>query len=146
MLQRLRCLCCCRRRHTNALCFLPTLITSIWHIMQGMEGAAPVLRLPDGLPLVGRFEETVGTQLVFGDEVVASDGSHRVHLVAHTDKRIVFSRPPQADGSDLLPGRFVISSVQQRQQQGGHPSPQQQQGDAGQQQLNGSKQQQSAAQ
>ena len=55
-----------------------------------METAAPVLQLPDGTRLVGRFEETVGTQLVLAD-TVGADGSHRVQLMCHTDKRICFA-------------------------------------------------------
>ena len=60
-------------------------------LAQSMETSEPVLELPDGTVLVGRFEETVGTQLIFGDEVM-TDGSHQVQLVCHTDKRIVFTK------------------------------------------------------
>lgn len=57
-----------------------------------METEQPILQLADGTRLVGAFEETVGTQLVLAD-TLAADGSHRVELVAHTDKRLCFSRP-----------------------------------------------------
>lgn len=52
-----------------------------------------MLQLAEGSRLVGAFEETVGTQLVLSD-AVSSDGSHRVELVAHTDKRITFHKAP----------------------------------------------------
>ncbi|PRW57896.1 general transcription factor 3C polypeptide 6-like [Chlorella sorokiniana] len=68
--------------------------------LEGMETQQPCLRLPDGSRLVGAFEETVGSQLVLAD-TLGPDGSHRVELVGHTDKRITFSRPPQeAEGQD----------------------------------------------
>ncbi len=67
---------------------------------QGMETQQPCLRLPDGSRLVGAFEETVGAQLLLAD-TLGPDGSHRVELVGHTDKRITFSRPQQeAEGPD----------------------------------------------
>jgi hypothetical protein len=62
-----------------------------------METQQPVLCLVDGTRLVGGFEESVGTQLVLGD-TVRGDGSHRVQLVCHTDKRICFSKAPAAAG------------------------------------------------
>jgi len=65
-----------------------------------METQQPCLRLPDGSRLVGAFEETVGAQLLLAD-TLGPDGSHRVELVGHTDKRITFSRPQQeAEGPD----------------------------------------------
>ena len=33
--------------------------------LQGMAGGAPELQLPDGTTLAGRFEETVGTEMIF---------------------------------------------------------------------------------
>lgn len=65
-----------------------------------METQQPCLRLPDGSRLVGAFEETVGSQLVLAD-MLGPDGSHRVELVGHTDKRITFRRPQrEAEGPD----------------------------------------------
>lgn len=64
-----------------------------------MEGAQPVLQLADGTRLAGAFEETVGTQLILAD-AVQPDGSHKPQLVAHTDKRIVFSRPQRQGAED----------------------------------------------
>lgn len=63
-----------------------------------METAQPALQLADGTRLVGAFEETVGTQLVLAD-TLGADGSHRVELVAHTDKQLCFTRPA-AEQSD----------------------------------------------
>lgn len=65
--------------------------------MQGMGTQQPVLQLADGTRLVGAFEESVGTQLVLADTAMG-DGSHRVQLVCHTDKRICFSKAPVAAG------------------------------------------------
>lgn len=65
-----------------------------------MDTLQPSLVLPDGTRLVGAFEETIGTQLLLADTVTA-DGSHRVELVGHTDKRITFARPQaEAEAAD----------------------------------------------
>jgi hypothetical protein len=49
--------------------------------------------LPDGTELVGEFEETVGTQLVFSDRVVEGETTTKsIQLVCHTDKKIKFRR------------------------------------------------------
>ncbi|KAL4433812.1 hypothetical protein ABPG75_000253 [Micractinium tetrahymenae] len=64
-------------------------------LLQGMETAQPTLQLADGTRLLGAFEETIGEQLVLSD-ATQPDGSHRVQLLAHTDKRITFRQaaPP----------------------------------------------------
>lgn len=65
-----------------------------------METTQPTLRLADGTRLLGTFEQTVGEQLVLSD-AVQQDGSHRVQLLAHTDKRITFRRAQAAEGAAL---------------------------------------------
>lgn len=73
---------------------------------QGMETQQPVLQVADGTRLVGAFEETVGTQLILAD-AVAGDGSHRVHLVGHTDKRICFTKASEPAASSREEGEGV---------------------------------------
>ncbi|KAI3434600.1 hypothetical protein D9Q98_002668 [Chlorella vulgaris] len=65
--------------------------------LQGMETQQPTLQLADGTRLVGAFSETVGTQLVLADSATGIGGGHRVELLAHTDKRISFTQPPETD-------------------------------------------------
>ena len=61
-----------------------------------MEGPSPRLVLPDGTTLHGKFERTVGTQMVFRKEACEGDpdseATPNVKLVCHTDKKIVFRK------------------------------------------------------
>ena len=83
-----------------------------------METLHPVLQLADGTRLVGRFEETVGTQLILADAVQqGGDGSHSVRLVGHTDKRITFAAAAAAAGPVPLAGGVVTQQLPQQQQQ-----------------------------
>ena len=82
-----------------------------------MDSAQPVLQLADGTRLLGAFEEAVGTHLVLAD-TVSSDGSHRVELVGHTDKRLVFRREAaMAEEEDDDDGEAAAGSGGRQQQQ-----------------------------
>lgn len=75
--------------------------------MQGMHTAQPRLEWPGGTVLLGSYEETVGTQLLFSD-AVSDDGSHQVELVAQNRNRVVFRK------STAKPGLGVTSVGWQR--------------------------------
>jgi hypothetical protein len=62
---------------------------------QGMDTAEPSLAWEGGPALLGEYEETVGTQLLFRDEV-HTDGSHAVALHSHTTNKLRFRLPPKA--------------------------------------------------
>lgn len=66
-----------------------------WFLLQGMNGPSPRLVLPDGTILVGKFEETIGTQMVFSDTKNGEnsiDNFENINLVCHTDKKINFKK------------------------------------------------------
>mgnify|MGYP002389174044 CR=1 FL=1 len=89
-----------------------------------MDTDEPVLEWDGGPALLGEYEETVGTELLFSDEV-HGDGSHTVGLHSHTTNKIRFRKPlppaeepqpPVATGNDAAAER---QQLQQQQHCGG---------------------------
>ena len=64
-------------------------------MLQGLDGPAPVLELPDGTQLTGRFEETLGTQMVFsGPPRCASSSSTAMCSLFPGMRAAVWAQPP----------------------------------------------------
>ncbi len=85
-------LCLGRRAHRG----LPSSIAT-WYIawLQGLDSSRPRLKLPDGSWVEGRYEETIGTCMVFTDDSQASSvagGSGPVRYLCKTEQRLCFTK------------------------------------------------------
>jgi len=62
--------------------------------LKGLHTPEPRLELDDGTILIGEFQETIGTQLVFAEhrEEEGEGKGKVVELRCHTDKKIRFHR------------------------------------------------------
>lgn len=71
-----------------------TTLSSHCIILQGLDTAAPRLKLADGSWVVGHYESTIGSTLVLADETqqVADGQTGTVRYICHTERRLVFRK------------------------------------------------------
>ncbi|GAB4819873.1 hypothetical protein N2152v2_006919 [Parachlorella kessleri] len=86
--------------------------------LKGMDTDEPVLAWDGGPALLGEYEETVGTELLFKDEV-HGDGSHTVGLHSHTTNKLRFRKPLPPAEEPQPPVATGNDAAADQQQQGG---------------------------